>query len=297
MIPRRYALIIADRRTGVVHRFTLSVRPAVALVAAILSLPIGWTVHSHWTAQTQIEGLQLQNARLELENSSYRTTATQLSSDIASLQSAMENLAVRSNIDPRLRRSVDGLPETLRAAAIGTRHAGDGSAARTFTLLDDLLGTLNNRLAVVRDGVARREALAQATPNTWPADGWVSASYGYRQDPFTGEREFHPAVDIRTYQGQPVYAAATGRVVSADASGNYGNLIKIDHGFGLNTRYGHLSRFAVVAGDTVQGGDIIGFAGATGRATGYHVHYEVWANGRTINPLRLLPDSRPAVAN
>ena len=297
MIPRRYAFIIADRTSGVVHRFTLRVRPAVAVVAAILALPIGWTVHARWTAQTEIDRLQLQNARLEIENSSYRATAAQLSGDIVSLQAAMANLSSRSDIDPLLRRSVDRLPETLRTAAVGAKNAVGSSPGQTFDLLSDLLGALDNRLAVVRHGVARREALAEATPNTWPADGWLSGAYGYRRDPFTGEREFHPAVDISTRRGQPVYAAATGRVASADASGAYGNLIEIDHGFGLNTRYGHLSRFAVAAGDTVQGGDVIGFAGATGRATGYHVHYEVWANGRTINPLRLLPETRPAAAN
>ena len=131
----------------------------------------------------------------------------------------------------------------------------------------------------------------------WPADGWLSASYGYREDPFTGERDFHPAVDISTRRGQPVYATATGRIASAGRSGNYGNLIEIAHGFGLSTRYGHLSDYAVNTGDTVMRGDVIGYVGATGRATGYHVHYEVWVNGRTLNPLRLTPENPTISAN
>ena len=91
--------------------------------------------------------------------------------------------------------------------------------------------------------------------------------------------------------------AAPGRVASASRNGAYGNLVEIDHGFGLTTRYGHLSDFSVTPGDTVLRGEIIGSVGATGRATGAHVHYEVWAGDRTINPMRLLAESRPETAN
>ena len=106
---------------------------------------------------------------------------------------------------------------------------------------------------------------------------------------------FHGRHQVARDQEEARLAA---RVLAASRRGNYGNLIEIDHGFGLNTRYGHLSEFAVRLGETVQRGDVIGYAGDTGRATGYNVHYEVRANGRTINPLRLLPGSlAPVSAN
>ncbi len=297
MLPRRYSFIVADRASGIIHRFTLRVRPAAAVVAVILALPIGWTLHARWSAHAEIGRLQLQNARLELENSSYRASTTELTGNIASLQLAITNLSARIGRGAGVTPLVDRLPKPLRVAAVGRAGAAGEAPSRTFGLLSDLLGTLDHRLRVVQRGVAQREALAEATPTIWPADGWLSAAYGYRSDPFTGEREFHPAVDISTRRGQPVYATALGRVRAASRSGNYGNLVEIDHGFGLNTRYGHLAEFAVGRGDTVGRGDLIGYVGATGRATGYHVHYEVWANGRTINPLRLLPESRPVSAN
>ena len=149
----------------------------------------------------------------------------------------------------------------------------------------------------MRRGVAFREALAEATPTLWPVDGWVSASYGYRRDPFTGVRDHHPAIDISTRPGEPVYATAAGLVASAKRNGAYGNLVEIRHGFGLTTRYGHLSTFAVRSGDTVERGHLIGHAGATGRATGNHVHYEVWVNERTVNPLRLISPADALAAN
>ena len=301
MIPRRYSFIIADCASGIVHRFAVHVRPTAAVIVAILALPIGWTLNARWQSQAEIDQLQLQNARLEIENSSYRGAASELMTDISFVQAAMSNLADRSQVDPLIRRSLDRLPEGFQADASGgsamLQPVGVASPRYALDLLSDVLSTLDNKLQVIRHGVARREALAEATPIIWPAAGWISASYGYRSDPFTGERNFHPAVDISTRKGQPVYATATGRIVSAARSGNYGNLVEIDHGFDLATRYGHLSEFAVAAGDTVRRGDVIGFVGATGRATGYHVHYEVWASGRTLNPMRLLAETRPASAN
>ena len=93
---------------------------------------------------------------------------------------------------------------------------------------------------------------------------------------------------IAAERDTPVFATASGTVTFSRRRGAYGNLVVVDHGFGLETRYGHLSKFEVTQGDQVQRGDIIGRVGATGRATGYHVHYEVLANGRLLNPLQLL---------
>jgi murein DD-endopeptidase MepM/ murein hydrolase activator NlpD len=147
---------------------------------------------------------------------------------------------------------------------------------------------LESRLTAVRYGVERRQALASATPSMWPVAGWLSSSFGDRPDPFNGEGNFHPGIDISAERGMPVYATADGTVESAAFNGNYGNLIVIDHGFGLATRYGHLWRFAVQAGHAVKRGDLIGYVGSTGRSTSPHLHYEVTLNGRLINPLRLL---------
>ena len=92
-------------------------------------------------------------------------------------------------------------------------------------------------------------------------------------------------------------ATAAGKVELAAPSGDYGNLVVVDHGFGLVTRYGHLSKFAVWQGATVKRGDVVGYVGATGRATGPHLHYEVLANGKLINPLQLLTGKAPEATN
>ena len=296
MIRRRYALIVADRATGATRSFTVSVGLALIVMTFAVGVPLGWVFHTGWDAYAAVVRLRLSNARLELENAGYRAAATNLFTNIASLQTVIDDLAARTPLDVmRMRASVERLPAAMAASL--RPNASIPIASQTFGNLQHLLDSLNRELQVVRSGVALREALAEATPSLWPVDGWVSAGYGYRRDPFTGRRDHHPAIDISTRPGEPVHATATGLVVEAKRNGAYGNLVEISHGFGLITRYGHLSTFAVRPGDTVERGALIGHAGATGRATGNHVHYEIWVNGRTINPLRLISPTDTLAAN
>lgn len=287
MLPKRYSFMVADRSSGVIHRFTLAVRPTLALFAAILALPIGWAVQSGWSTAAQIEQLQLRSATLAIENARYRSATSELSGRIAALQLAIGELRASSIVDPRIRRAIGRLlpADTTNAAAL--RSVALSSPAETFNLLDDLLVMLDVQLIDARDGVDRQQAFAAATPINLPTDGRITGRFGLRSDPFTGKRAFHPAIDISTGYGQPVYATANGTVESAERNGALGNLVRINHGFGLVTTYGHLSKFATAVGSTVSRHDVIGYAGDTGRATGVHVHYEVWVNGRAMNPLQL----------
>ena len=297
MLPKRYSLIVADRSSGVVRRFTVAVRPTLALCAAILALPIGWTVQSGWSAATQIDQLQLRIATLAVENARYRSATTELSGRIAALQLAISELRDSSIVDPRIRRAIGRLPAADTANAAARRSVALSSPTETFNLLDDLLVMLDVQLTEASYGVARQQAFAAATPINLPTDGRVSGRFGYRQDPFTGKRTFHGGIDIATGYGQSVYATADGTVESAGRRGSFGNLIRINHGFGLVTRYGHLSKFATTVGSTVSRGDVIGYAGDTGRATGTNVHYEVRVNGQLMDPLQLGAEPRSQSAN
>ena len=140
----------------------------------------------------------------------------------------------------------------------------------------------------MRSRVENQQALARATPSIWPIFGWLTSAYGTRKDPFTGRPDFHSGLDISANRGTPIRATADGTVQSAAYQGNYGNAVVIDHGFGLATRYGHMSGFRVRAGQKVKRGEVIGYVGATGRATSSHLHYEILLNGQPFNPLRLL---------
>jgi len=115
-----------------------------------------------------------------------------------------------------------------------------------------------------------------------------TSNFGVRSDPFRGTAAFHPGVDIQCKTGTAVYATADGVVDKAERSGGYGNLVEIDHGRGIQTRYGHLSRILVTAGQHITRGQLVALSGSTGRSTGPHLHYEVRIDGRAVNPVPFL---------
>jgi murein DD-endopeptidase MepM/ murein hydrolase activator NlpD len=197
---------------------------------------------------------------------------------------------------------MDKLPAVTKAQAMGGMAPkekqgvpltpGFTSPEDTFGLLRELLQGLERRLRNVQTDVDKRNALAAATPSIWPAHGWLTSAVGNRRDPITGERDYHHGLDISADRGSPVYATADGLVKHASYEGSYGNLVVIDHGYGLETRYGHLSAYRVHVGAQVKRGEVVGLVGSTGRSTASHLHYEVRANGRLLNPLQLMLNGR-----
>jgi len=297
LASRRYTIVLADRTTGVVRRFTISLLPTLGGIACVFALPVLIGMGARWSARTTINDLERSNIALQIENASYREATGQLAGQISSLQAAVDSLGVQAAVDPNAGRAMDKLPAVVKSRAmgggLGATPALLGSIFTpdlTFGVLSDLLGTMASRLDIMRTGVQRRQALAAATPSIWPVPGWLSSPYGNRRDPFTGGADFHPGLDISADYGQPVKATADGTILVAERSGSYGNLVEIDHGYGIVTRYGHLSRFGAVAGQQVHRGDVIGYVGSTGRSTSAHLHYEILLNGKLTNPLKLLAE-------
>jgi murein DD-endopeptidase MepM/ murein hydrolase activator NlpD len=299
MSARRYTVVIADRSSGVMRHLTINLRSTVLWCLGVLALPILMGLGAKWSAQAEVDKLRAANTALQVENGSYRAATGELTTQIQSLETVINDLGARAQLDPAQARAMQKLPAVVKARVSGGTSTSNSAIAEiaaaamqtpenTFGVLRDLLRGLESRLLYVRRDVERQEALASATPSIWPAHGWLTGTFGGRSDPFSGEPAFHQGLDISTDKGQPVFATADGTVESAAYTGEYGNFVVVKHGFGLTTRYGHLSAFAVKPGQTVQRGAILGYVGATGRATGSHLHYEILANGRLINPLRLL---------
>jgi murein DD-endopeptidase MepM/ murein hydrolase activator NlpD len=276
----------------------------------MVTLPVLIGIGAAWKAKSDVAGLYADQQALAIENSSYRTATQELSGQIESLQSAIADLGARAALDPNVARTMDKLPALVKARAMGGTSVPLSPTAKqdspysrtlsalsnpddTFGLLRSLLEGLESRLQSVRSNVDKRNALANATPSIWPAQGWLTSTMGPRTDPLTGGADYHSGLDIAGDKGQPVYATAAGVVTQAGYSGGYGNLLVIDHGFGLETRYGHLSSFVAHTGDHVKRGEMIARLGSTGRTTGNHLHYEVMANGRLLNPLQLLTQQKP----
>ncbi len=140
------------------------------------------------------------------------------------------------------------------------------------------------------ESLSERQSLLNATPNVKPARGWITSRFGYRISPFTGKMTLHAGLDIAAAPGSPVYAPADGVVVFASYDESYGKLISIDYGYGVSTRFGHLSQIYVQAGQRVNKWDVVGAVGNTGRSTGPHLHYEVRINGTAVDPINYILD-------
>lgn len=136
----------------------------------------------------------------------------------------------------------------------------------------------------------RRDTLANM-PSIWPLNGFVTSSFGMRASPFGGSnRRFHKGLDIVSRTGTPIVAPAQGEVTMSGPDGAYGNSVEINHGSGIVTKYAHMQRCAVQAGQWVKRGEIVGYVGTSGRTTGPHLHYEVRLNGVPVNPMRYILD-------
>ena len=295
MRSTRYSIIIANRRTGVVRRLTLSVRPLVVLAVVVVAIPMLMALGASRKAAWQRTSIDTELAALRSENDTMRAATGALTSQISTLQTLVDDL---SQLAPSAteRTAMARLPRTVQQDALGglspeaARLALSGPSAGpdAVGVVRSMLRAFEVRLETARPRLERRAALARATPAIWPALGALTSSFGPRSDPFTAAASMHPGLDLDLEAGDPVHVTADGVVTDVRQHPEYGNIVTVAHGYGIETRYAHLSRYVVRPGDAVARGQIVGHAGSTGRSTGTHLHYEVWIGGRPVNPLRYL---------
>jgi murein DD-endopeptidase MepM/ murein hydrolase activator NlpD len=237
-------------------------------------------VSNYNSLRTEHEALKTQNRTLE-------NVVTKTNAELGSLQSLAAEVALTYGFGHahRLR-----FPEAALALATQTNSTVESSyqaSLYAFNLIRR--GSLNPTGDAVAMGIFANTELGRETiPSLWPVRGEITAGFGQRLDPFSGEGAFHRGVDIGAPYGARVEASADGIVLLAGPNFGYGNVVLIDHGFGLTTKYGHLSKIFVVVGQEVKQGQGIGTVGMTGRATGPHLHYEVTVNDTPVNPMKYL---------
>ena len=217
-----------------------------------------------------------------------RANSATLSAQVSDLHKELASL------DQRLEGVWDQLLEAR--LLVGRARLGDQQLDASMTLASDASGTqLDETLREARevsdcfeDILTRMEGHAaawQGLPSILPLEGAeVTSRFGLRRDPLHGGLDWHQGLDLSAATGTSVHASAAGTVVQAGYYGDYGLMVEIDHGNGLSTRYGHLSRVNVRAGDRVTREDLIGLTGATGRVSAPHLHYEILVAGRQVNP-------------
>jgi murein DD-endopeptidase MepM/ murein hydrolase activator NlpD len=174
-------------------------------------------------------------------------------------------------------------------STLPTYNLSLGDLSRQVDLLTQQMDDRTEKLGVLDSLMIFDSAKKKLLPSMLPVvGGWYSSNFGWRIDPFSGERAFHEGMDFMAEIGTPAYTAAGGVVIYSDLHPQYGNMIEVDHGNGLITRYAHLSKRLAKIGDVVLSGGEIGQVGSTGRATGPHLHFEVRQNGAPLNPSHFL---------
>jgi murein DD-endopeptidase MepM/ murein hydrolase activator NlpD len=158
--------------------------------------------------------------------------------------------------------------------------------------IEELMQTVDARddyQSVIEAKILQQSVLKDMLPNSSPVrGGYNSSSYGWRIDPFNGHKAFHEGLDFPANTGAPILAAADGIVIAAEHTADYGNIVKINHGSGLETRYAHASEMLVKKGERVTKGQRVALVGNTGRSTGPHLHYEIRLNGNALDPRQYL---------
>lgn len=277
---RFYAFIIAHtpRSTSKIRRFCVEKR-SLRLLAFFAALLLCGALYGFYglTQQAAHFRAEIENQRLRAENERQRRELNSLSNRVEAVEDTSRKLAEKSGV-------------------VNEESVLPGTGGPALPLDADSLAALENKMnQLERDIKAYENVLRERgyTPSVWPVVGNLESGFGARRNPFGGSSyEFHSGQDIDAQTGDPVVAGARGQVTFVGWQSGYGQLIVIDHGGGLTTRYGHLSHTDIALGQTIERGQFIGRVGSTGRSTGPHLHYEIRINDEPVNPLQYLITSK-----
>jgi murein DD-endopeptidase MepM/ murein hydrolase activator NlpD len=278
---RFYAFIVSttSRSRSYVRRVSIHKRwvKASALVFTLLFCAAAYGVYGLTREAVHLR-IEEENNRLRLENERQRQKLRKLENRVDAIEDASRRLSEISGV------------QTEQGEEGTSPHGAGGPALELDPVAVERLESRAARLEIdlrLYEAALRERA---RVPSIWPVEGESTDSFGVRGNPFGGGgAEFHPGQDIAAPRGTPVLAPAEGRVVEAGWKSGYGQTVVIDHGNGLTTRYGHLSRIEVTAGQEIKRGDQLGQVGSTGRSTGPHLHYEVRVGELPVSPRHYLP--------
>ncbi len=272
---RFYAFIIAhtSRSRARVQRIRVEKRLVTILGAILLLVGVGLFYGLYGLTQHAAHiRIEFENQRLRAENERQRQELEKLNNRVEKVEDTSRKLAEKSGVVEQ------------------PNPPGTGGPALP---LDEMgLATLTAKMCRLEEDLRAYEAILRQrgyTPTLWPVEGTLEGGFGGRRNPFGGSGyEFHTGQDIEAPWGAPVIAGASGKVSFVGWQNGYGQLVIVDHGGGLTTRYGHLSHIDVELNQTVSRAQLLGKVGSTGRSTGPHLHYEVRINDQAVDPLPYL---------
>jgi murein DD-endopeptidase MepM/ murein hydrolase activator NlpD len=296
-----FTLIVVPDRQSEVRRFRLRrawVLQAIAGVAVLALIGVALFIHyaSVVTEATENPALRDENLKLKSEIAVIREQLTHVQGTLDRVERFDQKLRAITLLSDPQRNLAMGPTEQVPAQGADNqfvRSGGQESPQALVARLDKLSAEATRQeqsLQELQAYFSGQKSLLASVPSVWPTRGWVTSDFGSRVDPYTSERVMHAGMDIAGPHGKEIIAPSDGTVVFAGLEGGYGNVVVIDHGYGIKTRYGHLASIKVKPGERVKRGDLIAAMGNTGRSTGPHLHYEVRVNGIAQNPRKFILD-------
>ncbi len=289
-----YTIMIVPHAAEKSRRLKVSRNFVLAMGAALAALLLSGVLLPHFVLRTTY--LSWVSSRLSRQNAELKKTTEEIDVALGDLRRKMSDFESRTS-EMGLVLGVARLPlsqHTPAGGGLSLQNLGpvDGArfVQRELKVLESRSQELQQSLEAMKPAFQQQVAFLASTPSILPVRGLYGNGYGWRKDPFTGERDFHQGLDIAAAPGTKVVAPADGIVTMAGPTGGYGNFLVISHGYGMVTHYGHLQKFMVRPGQRVRRGDLIGMVGSTGRSTGPHLHYEVVVHQRTVDPTRYILD-------
>ena len=284
MTRRTHTIIFVPHARARFRQFHVSSRLLIAVGAAfLLTILIGGTFTTLWfhsfRKNREMSALAEENKSLRGRTALLTGKLETIEKQLAEFEERTRRLAIVAGLTGVHDPGTGGVGG-LGAIPVDATSAADGvgEAVRRGSVLSSRLALIEKRLSTQADQLS-------LTPTLAPTVGVLTAGFGNRVDPFTGRPEYHTGIDISTPSGHRIVAPANGTVVKVGWENGYGRFVEIAHGYGVNTTYSHLATARVLEGQRVKRGDIIALVGSTGRATGPHLHYEVHAAGKAVNPL------------
>ena len=298
MAKQFYTILILPDATSPARKFHIT-KSVISVISALAAASIfAFTFFLYQYVNLNVRMLELKQLRQEAGDRSFLAEKVgQLESELSRLRDLDQRLRVAAGLDRGESSSTDaqGGAETLSRTALldAVRLRG----GRLVDWVNRDLETLGQEITFRERSFRelkkfleeKRSALA-STPTIWPVKGLVTAGYGYRRSPFTGQREMHEGLDIAAPLGTAILATADGIVSFVGPLSAFGNVVFLNHGHGFTSFYAHVSTSRVKEGQQVMRGDVVAYVGMTGRTTGPHVHYDVQVNGTTVNPMKYVVD-------
>jgi murein DD-endopeptidase MepM/ murein hydrolase activator NlpD len=300
---KKLTLLFIDEHGSPVRTMAFSRKWIYLAVFATLLLAggVGFGYHQFQGLQQMVAELEIykdstafQRERIVLQNRQIQEFAHQinaLNGKLAELYDFEKKVRIIANLSPPEKQAtVFGVggspPEDLNASLPLNKDHKElmRDMHHQVEITDMHAGLQQQSFEELLNKLKAKRSLLAATPSIRPLDGWKTSGFGYRRSPFTGRRELHKGLDIAAPKGSPIIAPADGVVTFSARKGLMGNMVTIKHGYGIVTRYGHLSKMLKEKGEKVARGEVIALVGSTGRSTGPHLHYEVRLNGVPVNP-------------